>query len=276
MKKIFYKVFVCSFLDIAAFLFCYNSQAQVVINEVYYNPASGLAGDANGDGIRSASQDEFVEMVNTSANTINISAWTLADADGICFTFPANTNLLPHQAVLVFGGGQPSGEFGNAQVFIKSLGLNNSDNSVILRNSTAQKIDSMAYKTNDGVGCSLTKSPDLTGNFEAFSKIGNGNILFSPGQTTDLQPFVSNYTDIENEWSTTSFKFYPNPVSGSLFYDYEEDHLLKFSLVDIYGKVENLHYDATKILLPSSLSSGIYWLKVDTSKGVIIRKIFLL
>jgi hypothetical protein len=178
--------------------------------------------------------------------------------------------------VLVFGGGQPSGEFGNAQVFIKSLGLNNSDNSVILRNSTAQKIDSMAYKTNDGVGCSLTKSPDLTGNFEAFSKIGNGNTLFSPGKTTDLQPFVFNYTDITNELENNTLHVYPNPVSGSLFYDYEENQLLKFSLVDIFGKVENLHYDATKILLPSSLSSGIYWLKVDSSKGVIIRKIFLL
>ena len=39
-------------------------QAAIVINEFLADPPSGLVGDANQDGTRHASQDEFVELFN--------------------------------------------------------------------------------------------------------------------------------------------------------------------------------------------------------------------
>jgi hypothetical protein len=276
MKKIFYKVFVCSFLDIAAFLFCYNSQAQVVINEVYYNPANGLQGDANGDGVRSASQDEFVELVNRTATVINVSSWTLADADGIFFTVPLNTNLAAHQALVVFGGGLPNGNFGHAKVFIKNLGLNNADNLLVLRDGNATKIDSMAYKANDGVGVSLTRNPDVTGNFEDFSQIGNGTILFSPGLTSDLKSFETILSGVNEVINTTHFKCFPNPVTKSFSYTSSYTSLLKLSLIDVTGNVFPVTYDATFIMLPDFISPGVYWLKIDVEDGVLMHKIVVL
>ena len=38
------------------------SQPLLIINEVLYDPPSGIEGDANGDGIREAQEDEFIEL----------------------------------------------------------------------------------------------------------------------------------------------------------------------------------------------------------------------
>ena len=46
-------------------VFCtFSARSQLIINEVHADPASDLPGDANGDGTRSASVDEFIEFVN--------------------------------------------------------------------------------------------------------------------------------------------------------------------------------------------------------------------
>ena len=49
-----------------------------VINEFLADPASGSAGDANGDGTRSFSEDEFVEIVNDTGSDVDISGLTLS------------------------------------------------------------------------------------------------------------------------------------------------------------------------------------------------------
>ena len=84
----------------------------VVINEIHYDPALDITGDANGDGFRSATEDEFVEIVNTSGGELDISGWQLLDGVGLRHTFPAGTVLANECSVVVFGGGTPTGGFG--------------------------------------------------------------------------------------------------------------------------------------------------------------------
>src|ERR687885_710153 len=99
----------------------------LVINEYLADPPDGTAGDANGDGTRSATQDEFVELVNSGATPLNISGFKIKDTDAVRFTFPANTIIPPGESTVVFGGGTPTGAFGNAAanglVFTASGGL---------------------------------------------------------------------------------------------------------------------------------------------------------
>src|SRR5436190_14719395 len=51
----------------------------IILNEYLYDPATTAAGDANKDTIVEVSQDEFVELVNTSAAAIDMTAWKLFD-----------------------------------------------------------------------------------------------------------------------------------------------------------------------------------------------------
>ncbi len=171
------------------------SLGDFVINEILADPASGLAGDANGDGIRDAYDDEFIEAVNVTAVVLDLSGLTLSDSDSVRHTFPAGTIAQPGCAVVVFGGGSPNGIFGGAIVQTASTGslsLNNSGDSVTMLNG-ASEIDSFTY---GGPGCegdqnqSVTLDPDLTGTCNLHTQAsGSGESLFSPGTRIDGSPF---------------------------------------------------------------------------------------
>ena len=80
----------------------------LVISEVYPNPAAGDAGDTNGDGERDSYQDEFVEIANLGVHPIDIGGYYLGDDDvpvEKLFRFPDNTVLDTQAVVVLFGGG---------------------------------------------------------------------------------------------------------------------------------------------------------------------------
>ena len=81
---------------------------ELVISEVYPNPAAGDAGDTNGDGGRHTYQDEFVEIANLGEHPIDIGGYYLGDDDvpvEKLFRFPDNTVLDTQMVVVLFGGG---------------------------------------------------------------------------------------------------------------------------------------------------------------------------
>ncbi|MBT8108347.1 MAG: lamin tail domain-containing protein [Gammaproteobacteria bacterium] len=163
-----------------------------VINEIHADPASGLPGDANGDGIRNFSDDEFVELVNTSASDIDVSGWTLADGASIRHTFPAGSIVESGCSVVVFGGNTPTGEFGASLVQIASsgaLGLNNSGDTVTLSDGSISL--STSYGGAGGNNQSLTLEPDVTGTsyVQHSTASGSGGTLFSPGTRADGSQF---------------------------------------------------------------------------------------
>lgn len=135
-----------------------------VINEIHADPHPTL-GDANGDGVVNTAQDEFVEIVNTSGATVDISGWTLSDAISVRHTFPANTMVLDQCPVVIFAGGTPTGAFGGATVQVAStgqLGLNNTGDTVTLKNG-ATTIVTYTFGSEGGNDQSLTRDPDMTG-----------------------------------------------------------------------------------------------------------------
>jgi hypothetical protein len=84
----------------------------VVINEVLADPPDGITGDANHDGVRDSTQDEFVELVNGTPNElISLSGWTIrtratgSSNETTRFTFASGTSLPAGEAIVVFGGG---------------------------------------------------------------------------------------------------------------------------------------------------------------------------
>ncbi len=158
----------------------------LVINEIHADPATEIAGDANGDGVRDATEDEFVELYNDGAAPLDMSGWTLHDGYGIRHTFPAGTVIPAGCGIVVFGGGTPTGEFGKCTVQIAStgmLGLNNTGDSVTI-NDGSSDVASVAYGTEGGDNQSVTRDPDITGPEPLIKHsvaTGSGGALFSPG-----------------------------------------------------------------------------------------------
>ena len=169
----------------------------IVINEIHADPAFSSedpsVGDANGDGVRHFGDDEFVEIVNISENSIDMSGWTLSDGAGLRHTFPAETVVPAGCAIVVFGGGTPTGPFGGPLASIQtastgSLGLSNSGDSVTIRLADGSTVAAQAgYGGLGGNDQSITLDPDVTGTeFVLHSAAtGSGSDLFSPGTKID-------------------------------------------------------------------------------------------
>ena len=107
----------CGPLELIAEIANLKSQrisATLIINEYLADPPAGPSGDANGDGTTNATQDEFVELVNNGTSPLDISGFTISDAIQIRFTVPSGKIIPPGESAVVFGGGTPTGPFGNA------------------------------------------------------------------------------------------------------------------------------------------------------------------
>ena len=185
-----------------------SATPNLIINEILADPASGSDGDANGDGTRDFAEDEFVELVNNSGTEVDLANWELSDDDGAGFTFPSNTVLAAGQAAVVFGGGNPTGDFGGALIFTADgsigTGLANSGDQVILTDNNGNQMATQSYGGEGGDDQSLTRDPDLTGSFVQHSQAtGSGGALFSPGTQIDGTPFTSQLPVI-NEFRISS------------------------------------------------------------------------
>ncbi len=168
----------------------------MIINEILADPPSGTAGDANGDGVRHSQQDEFVELVNTTASPLDISGWTLSDSDSIRHEFPSGTIVDPLCPVVVFGGGSPGDLFPENTIVRTasngSLSLNNGGDTVWLLDAD----EAVVHSYNDASWAviadqSMTRNPDITGQepLVGHTEPSNSVGLFSPGRMVDGTPF---------------------------------------------------------------------------------------
>ncbi len=184
-----------------------DSRRDVLINEFLADPPDGSSGDANHDGVRNTSDDEFVELFNTTTRDIDLSGYQIlsrsntATSDTLRHTFLAGTILRPCAAIVVFGGGSPNASdpvFGGAQVVTTStagLSLTNGDGVITLRDSNATTVNFVAYGSSTGLDAdnnqSLTRSPDITGPFAEHVGTSGGQTAFSPGVQLTGAPFSS-------------------------------------------------------------------------------------
>ncbi|PYS73846.1 MAG: hypothetical protein DMF73_04895, partial [Acidobacteria bacterium] len=191
-----------------------NVQVPLVINEINADVAPdnmatvAIEGDANRDGVRDADDDEFIELLNNSSNSVDLSGIVVADATSNRFTFPARTTLAAGRAVVIFGGGNPpvnDPAFGGALIFTaSSLSLNDTGDTVNVKLVVAGSdviIATQTYGGSSGVAAAsdqaLTRSADAEtgssgGSFVAHNTARNANgRTFSPGTRADGTPFGS-------------------------------------------------------------------------------------
>lgn len=197
-----------------------NPSSGWIINELLADPAADLPGDANGDGVRHFSDDEFVELVNATGGAVDISGWTLSDG-AVRHTFPTGTILPDQSAIVIFGGGIPMGVFGKALVQTSTtgnLGLSNSGDTVILNNG-AIDVASYTYGGEGGNNQSITRDPDITGSdplVHHSTATGSGGVLFSPGTMIDGSPFTGAYIAIFEIQGSSMIDPYASPFNTQI------------------------------------------------------------
>lgn len=169
----------------------------LVITEILADPPPGLAGDANGDGERDPSGDEFVEIVNAGRTPVCLTGFALGDAEEPeRHVFPLGRALGPGRALVVFGGGVPTGRFGDAEVQRSAggLSLSNAGDVITLRDPSDVVVRQVSW--GDGAGApraeehwpsaldiagSLVRASAPGGRFKGHPEIDG--VRYSPGRS---------------------------------------------------------------------------------------------
>lgn len=158
----------------------------IVLNELLSDPPPDPDGDANCDGTRSGTADEFVELVNVSSMQVNLNGIDIEVGGTIEFEFTEDECLNPGQAVVIFGGGNPMcTEFSDVLIKTGGLSLNNGGEEIRVLDSSGMPfaLGTTTFAPPGSEDQSFQRSPDLTG--DMFS--GHGEIpeasgaLYSPG-----------------------------------------------------------------------------------------------
>jgi uncharacterized repeat protein (TIGR01451 family) len=223
-----------------------DSRRDVMINEFLADPPDGAAGDANHDGVRDSSDDEFIELVNTTTHDIDLLGYRIltrgssATTGTVRHQFAGGSILPACTSLVLFGGGSPdsnSSVFGGAQVYktkTGSLSLTNSGGVITLLDDSGATVDSVAYGGASGLdgdaNQSLTRAPDITGPFSLHKTASDR--LFSPGTRLNGAPFalcspISSITispaaatievGQQQQFTAHAFDAVGNEVSGVLF-----------------------------------------------------------
>ena len=174
----------------------------LVLNEFMANVPAGPEGDANQDGVRHFHDDEFVELVNVSDETIDLTDVDIQKETDTRFSFPP-TCLDSLHAVVVFGGIEdgadpPSGDGFTSMVSEQWFTYAQSSGHVVIRGADDELIAEYVYGSHpDG---SLNLDPDLTGtDYVAHRDINDDGALFSPGTCANGLPFPTGCTKDDDE-----------------------------------------------------------------------------
>lgn len=154
--------------------------------------------DSNCDSVLSNSDDEFIELVNVSNKTLDLTGVTIADALAIKFTFAPQQNgsltLAPGKAVVVWGGGNPAcpgvtNFFTNGTAH--TLSLNDAGDTITVATGGASPVTIATTTYGQAtIAKSFNLSPDVTGTAYALHGTVAGAVgNLSPGKKVDGTAF---------------------------------------------------------------------------------------
>ncbi len=167
-----------------------ETEVPIIISEILASSSSDGT-DANGDGLYDESEDAFIELVNNGSAKIDLSGWKLMGNNVPILTFPAQTVLAPGRALVIFGGGDPAGDFGGALVLAaSSWNLTGEGGQIEMRDESEKIILDVTYEAVEGEGQSIIPDPENERQFLPHRSItGQGGAPFSPGMKTDGTPY---------------------------------------------------------------------------------------
>ncbi len=245
---------------------------ELIINEFLADPATDHTGDANGDGVRDASDDEFIELFNNTDSSLNISGWEVYDGYGLRHTFPVNTVIPAESYIVLFGGGTPTGDFGGSIIQTAStgqIGLNNSGDDIIIKDASSNTIAAYTFGSEGGNDQSLTRDADIYGNFSSHATAnGSGGELFSPGTFIDdsssytMATGTGNWADVIGSTSNISNVRIP------------KDIVVEVPAVKVTNECKNLIIEAGGALTVNGqldVNKSIYIQSDSTATGSIIN-----
>jgi len=171
----------------------------LIINEVMADPGDL---DANCDGTLDTIDDEYIEIVNTHKEALDLSGATLSDEVSVRHVFGEDTWIDPSHVWVIFSAGTPTFDGSSLSLgehciewpahvtgLVASTGtlaLNNLGDTLWLEDSTGTLLVSASYGSEANDDQSLTRSPDLSSSSLVQHTLAEGSgRRLSPGTRVD-------------------------------------------------------------------------------------------
>ncbi|MGV6827843.1 MAG: T9SS type A sorting domain-containing protein [Flavobacteriales bacterium] len=153
--------------------------------------------------------------------------------------------------------------YGENLFFLESLNLKNGNNSILTVTLPCEE---------EGIPCELTELNCVTVDNEVAAT--NNEPPYS-GWFIEADYFYSEDCTLSvSDNSLESINVYPNPVKSLLFIENNKHFKInKITIFDILGKVVFREKNIFNQLSLSELKSGILFMKIETEKGIILKKI---
>ncbi len=228
----------------------------LVISKIHYNP--------NIDTVFTNSNDqEFLEITNPSNQTVDLTGVYFKNT-GFVFQFAANQSLAPQASVVLASnavvfqnryGFAPYGEF--------SRNLSNKSQKLMLADGFGNTIDQVEYFDS-------TPWPNADGNGSFLQLTDNtlDNNLASSWMAVD-----ANLLKTTNSNKSNIFKIIPNPAQNNVLLE-SQFEMQEIQIFDFEGRLIKHFQDCgtQHNFDASSLSNGIYLIKIKTQNGEKITK----
>jgi hypothetical protein len=229
----------------------------LVITRINYAPDTSIVFPVSND-------LEFIEITNTGNNPVNMTGIYFSGT-GFIYKFNVNRMVDPGKSIILAG---------NSEAFMAKYGfypygqftrsLSNTGENLILADGFGNVIDHVEYSE-------LPPWPDVNANglyLELIDQLSDNNIASNWKASGSL---IVSVNDLE---ASNSIKLYPTPVTDILRIE-NETPVLYLELYDIPGTMlRSLSVNSECYTLNmSSFKSGIYILRVVTSRGSHVRKI---
>lgn len=188
----------------------------LLLNEFMANVPTGPDGDSNQDGVRHYHDDEFVELVNISDETIDLTDVAILKASDPRFILPPAC-LEPMHALVVFGALEdgadpPSGEGFESLISDKWFIYAQDSGHVVVRDADDGVIADHTYGSHPSG--SLNLDADLDGDaYMAHRDLSDEDTLFSPGTCANGQPFPTGCDEDGGDVDDESDRSDPEPTA---------------------------------------------------------------
>ena len=184
------------------------AEQQVAITEFLANPTSKttdghynpLHREIPSGSNRISVEDEFVEIANLGQAEVDLAGWSLSDAVALRSNFYEGDLLAKRGAVIVYGGRSSGSEpvLGDGVLALPAtegtsgLGLNNSGDTITLRNADGHVIDRVKFGSTSKNKGTVTRHPGLNGAFAFHGAVADATV--SAGAWPSGAPFTEEPT----------------------------------------------------------------------------------
>jgi hypothetical protein len=229
----------------------------LVINKINYNPQGATSSESD--------NLEFVEIKNTSTNTIvNLTGIYFKEL-GLSYQFPANSSVVGGGSIYLASNSVAfQAKYGIAAFGQFTRNLSNSSQKIVLADGFGNTIDSVEYF--DALPWPI--AADGTGSYLQLISTDMDNNLASSWMASNNSLATTSFGD------TSTLALYPNPVSHFLNINAAKP-MSRIKIFDVSGQlIYDLKQKAETVTMDwSDYSNGIYFVSIYDENGFIIKKV---